>query len=260
MLTHIIEEKTQENQEMKLNKGKIKEIYKMIKDYWEKYLKKEEVKLPKLENKGRFTKDALTLVFLANGYPHNKPVTKSELTEFIREFYPDITDVQQARHLGRQKGWYIVSSQRGNHLEVLDKITLKNLKVPEEPFYYLVSLEKPYPKFKKRSILKEKDFEELKKYFNYRCVTCGSKEGEKNFKNPARITKLQKAHKNPRNPEAGFIPQCEECNRSYRDWFVFDDEGKIKTIANPDVVLRADEEVQWEIYKKLYKKYKGKKP
>ncbi|MCS7181231.1 MAG: hypothetical protein NZ891_07805, partial [bacterium] len=142
---------------------------------------------------------------------------------------------------------------------ILNKIK-KDFEIPDEQFYYLVSLESPYPKFKKRTTLRKEDFEELKKRFDYRCVTCGSVEGEKNLKNPARITKLQQAHKNPRNFEEGVIPQCEECNRAYRDWFVFDDEGKITTIANPDVVLRADEEVQWEIYKKLYRKYKGKKP
>ena len=60
-----------------------------------------------LKKKGKYTKDALTLVYLAQGYPDTKVISKKELTEFIQKFYPDVLDVQQARHLGAQKGWFI---------------------------------------------------------------------------------------------------------------------------------------------------------
>jgi len=241
-----------------LSDKEIEKTYKMIEEYHRKYLEKYGVHLPSLKRGSKYTKDALVLVYLAYNYPNNRPITKKELTEFIRSFYSDITDVQQARHFGRQKGWYIVSSARGNHTEIIDLIRKKGFKVPEDDFYYLVSLEEPYPGYKKRIGMNTKDFEKLKKLYGYRCATCGSEENKPNLKNPQRITKLQKAHINPRKPEEGFIPQCEECNRAYRDWFVFDKEGKVRTIANPKVVLRADKEVQREIYELLKKKFAKK--
>ena len=89
-----------------LNKRSIDAIYKTIQDFHSKYLKRYGVKLPKLYNKaGRFTRDALALVYLAYDYPKTRIVSKAELTKFIRSYYPDTNDVQQARHLGAQSGW-----------------------------------------------------------------------------------------------------------------------------------------------------------
>jgi hypothetical protein len=234
----------------------IEDTYNVISDFYNKYLKSYGVILPKLKNKNlEYTKDALVLVYLAYNYPNQKVVTKQELTEFIRRFYPDVNDVQQARHLARQKGWYIISSRRGNHVDVLERLKNKVESITFGDFYYLVSLEEPYPGFKKRIQPKSKDFEELKKKFDYRCATCGSREGEPNFKNPRRTTRLQKAHMDPLSKESGFIPQCEECNRAYRDWFVFDNEGRVRTIANPRVILRASIEVQKKVYSILKNKF-----
>jgi hypothetical protein len=75
------------------------------------------VQLPKLwanDSHTNFTKDAIVLAALSRGYPHCHIVSKEELTHIIREFYPNVNDVQQARHLGRQKGWYIESGTRGD--------------------------------------------------------------------------------------------------------------------------------------------------
>ncbi|MCM8808023.1 MAG: hypothetical protein NC926_08825 [Candidatus Omnitrophica bacterium] len=238
----------------------IKKIYeKIIKPYWEKYLKEKGVKLPKLKNKkGKYTKEALVLVYLAQNYPNNKPVSKEELTDFVRKFYPNITDVQQARHLGRQKGFYIVSGQRKNYEEIKREKGIE-LKSGE---YYLVSLKKCYPHWSphRRRGIKEEEFEKIKEKFQNRCAICGSKERKPNFKNPNRITTLHIAHIDPDDPQKGFIPQCDECNRAYRNWFVFDGQGRVRTIASWEIVLRANEKVQWEIYKKLYEKYKGENP
>ena len=114
----------------------IEKIYEMIKGYFEKYLQKEGVQLPKLYNKGKFSKEALVLVYLAQHYPNTKVVTKQELTEFIKKFYPNTTDVQQARHLAAQKGWYIASGTRGNGILELN-----------QGEYKLITLEKAYPNF-----------------------------------------------------------------------------------------------------------------
>jgi len=77
----------------------------MICEYYEKYLKQYGVKLPKLtDTQGNYTKDALVLVYLAQDYPKIKKASKGDLTQFIRQYYPDVVDVQQARHLGAQIG------------------------------------------------------------------------------------------------------------------------------------------------------------
>ena len=87
-----------------MNNNQIEEIYSLIFKYFNKYLKSQNVKMPNLKSGDSYTKDALTLVYLAQNYPNTKAVTKSELTRFIQQFYPDVNDVQQARHLGAQKG------------------------------------------------------------------------------------------------------------------------------------------------------------
>ena len=51
----------------------------------------------------------------ASGNPFiRKEVSKQELTDFIRQFYPETNDVQQARHLSKQKGYNIISGTRGD--------------------------------------------------------------------------------------------------------------------------------------------------
>lgn len=68
--------------------NEIKNTYKMICDYYEKYLKLHGVKLPRLaDNKGNYTKDALVLVYLAQDYPKTKVISKGELTQFVRKYY-----------------------------------------------------------------------------------------------------------------------------------------------------------------------------
>ena len=167
-----------------MTENEILQTYSLITDYYNKFLKNKNVKLPNLKSGNKYTKDALTLIYLANGYPNTKTISKSELTRFIQEYYPDVNDVQQARHLGAQKGWFIVSGTRN------DNITHIN---PGE--YKLISLETTYPGFtgqKRVESISGNYWEDLKQAYNYRCAICGSKEGEPNFNWPETITKLQK--------------------------------------------------------------------
>jgi len=98
-----------------LNKKSIENIYKTICEFHEKYLKQFGVKLPKLyDSQSNFTKDALVLVYLAYDYPNTRKVSKEELTKFVRSYYPNTNDIQQARHLGAQAGWWIVAGGRDN--------------------------------------------------------------------------------------------------------------------------------------------------
>ena len=143
MLDHLI-----------LNKKSIESIYKTICEFHEKYLKQFGVKLPKLyDSQGNFTKDALVLVYLAYDYPNTRKVSKEELTKFVRSYYPNTNDVQQARHLGAQAGWWIVAGGR-------DNIVLRI----ERGSYQLYTLEQPYPGFKKgHRISDTDDWDKIKK-------------------------------------------------------------------------------------------------
>lgn len=232
-----------------MNDKEIERTYEMIKEYYKKYLRDKGVILPKLKNSNNeFTKDALVLVYLAQGYPNTKVISKTELTDFIRNFDPNVNDVQQARHLAAQKGWNILSGSRGNSYGEI-----------KAGHYKLVSLEEPYKGFKrqKREKLEESDWEEIKKKYGYRCATCGSKEGEPHFHWPKRITRLQRGHIDP-NKSLTFkntIPQCEVCNRADRNNWIYDEKGRVIALANPQVIKRSPAEVRREVYKILQKEF-----
>lgn len=156
-----------------MTEQEINEIWNVITENYNKYLKEKAVRLPKLTENGNYTKNALVLVRLAKSYPNTEIVTKSELTKFMQEFYPDIVDVQQARHLAMQEGWNIVSGTRGD----------SEIKIPNSS-YKLIDLKTVYPAFtKERRQGFEGDWKTIKKQYNYRCAVCGSQEGkEHNFR------------------------------------------------------------------------------
>jgi hypothetical protein len=56
----------------KLSDQEIRDIYEMVKGYHQQYLEESGVKLPQLERQGKFTKDALVLVYLARNYPNTE--------------------------------------------------------------------------------------------------------------------------------------------------------------------------------------------
>jgi hypothetical protein len=236
-----------------LNKKSIESIYKTLFEFHKKYLKSFGVKLPKLYDlQGNFTKDALVLVYLAYNYPKTRKVSKKELTKFIRSYYPDTTDVQQARHLGAQAGWWIVAGGR-------DNIVLRI----ERGSYQLYTLEQPYPGFKKGHRISETaDWKKIKEVYNFRCATCGSQENKPHFHWPATKTTLQKSHMNPNKPlvNGNIIPQCQKCNRADRNRWIYDEKGRVIKLADANFVKNFDKNVREVIYRILYKEFKGKNP
>lgn len=235
----------------KLSDEEIKRQYKIISDYHERFLKDKNVVLPGLYKGQQFSINALTLVFLSIGYPNTQTVSKQELTTFIRHYYPRVNDVQQARHLGAQSGFYIISGGRNDKGNI------------PRGSYKLVSLEETYPDFmKERRQTTSLDWMKIKQKYGFRCATCGSKEGEPNLHWSNVVTKLQKGHMDPRKEltDDNTIPQCEQCNRGDRNRWVYDNKGRVIKIANPHVILVCDDDVQYEVYKILYEKYNGKKP
>ena len=117
------------------------------------------VLLPKLKQGTNYTKDVLVLVYLAQGYPNTRVISESELTKFMKNYYPDTNDVQQARHLAAQKGWYILSGTRNDNSSI----------EIQAGSYKLDSLTKFYPGFtaKRREEHFTNDFwENLKKCYD----------------------------------------------------------------------------------------------
>lgn len=236
-----------------LNKKSIENTYKTIRQFHKKFLKQYGVKLPNLyDSKGKFTKDALVLVYLAYNYPNTQKVSKEVLTKFIRSYYPNTNDVQQARHLGAQAGWWIVAGGRDNI--VLDI---------ERGSYQLYTLEQPYPGFKKGHRIAETDnWEDIKEEYDYRCATCGSEEDKPHLHWPATKTILQKAHMDPNKPlvAGNIIPQCQKCNRGDRNRWVYDTKGRVIRLANPQVIKSCDREVRKKVYNILYDEFGGQNP
>lgn len=178
---------------MRLTDQQIEETYRLIEQHHQEFLVSQGVRLPRLRQAGQYTKYALTLVYLAQGYPHTRTVSKKELTEFIRQYYPDVNDVQQARHLGAQQGWCILSGERND-------LASEGMKSGE---YRLQTLEECYPGFtaERREEQMDADYwEALKAKYDYRCACCGSREGEPHRYWKNTLTKLQKGHKDPRRP------------------------------------------------------------
>jgi len=228
------------------NEFKLHELYRELSEYHEKYLKKYGVKFFRLKKGDKYTKDALVLIYL---YDHfKKPVSKEDLTNFLSEYGERPNDVQQARHLGQQQGWYVISGTRGD-------LQCEEYNVKHGQ-YSLISVTKHYPNFtylKRTDNLSENEWKSLKEKYNYRCATCGSKEGEYNFHYPNKITKLQKGHKDPTQPldSNNIIPQCEECNRQDRNYFVYNDKGRVVKIANAQFVVKSEKKIKEEMYEFL---------
>ena len=201
------------------------------------------VTMPKLKNGNNFTKDTLVLVYLFKNF--GQVVSKRELTEFMQKFYPEVNDVQQARHLAAQKGWYINSGTRG------DKGG--GLKAGD---YILVSLSETYPSFKKsrrQSGLTSDSWEAIKEKYGHRCVTCGSKENEEHLIKKGTITKIQQGHMNPNLPltPTNSIPQCSSCNQPYRNYFYFDANGRVDKINDPTFIKRSPVEIRKKMFEIL---------
>ena len=229
-----------------INDVQMEKYYNEIKEKWEKNLKKFSVKMSNLKSGSSYTINSLVLVYLYSRI--KEKVSKQELTEFLKSMGIDSNDVQQARHLAQQSGWYILSGTRGDS-------ECKEFNIlPGE--YMLKTIEEPYPSYKqlkRTESLNAGSWDELKKIYNYRCATCGSKEGEPNFLYPASTTTLQQGHKDPSKPLTidNTIPQCPFCNRASRNYFVFDNKGRVEKIYDPQFVLRSDKSIQIEMLKLL---------
>lgn len=231
---------------MKIEESELEKYYEKLSEYHENYLKEYGVHLPHLYWGGKLTKGALILIYLFKNY--KKPVKKEELTAFIEEYGLKSNDSQQGRHFGQQFGWYVITGRRGD--SECEKYGVKSGQ------YALIDLKNHYPKFskEKRKIdLSDDEWELIKEEYNYRCATCGSKEGEDNFHYPNTKTKLEKGHLNPDKPltYGNIIPQCSKCNKPDRNYFVYNKKGRVIKISDPSFVLKSTNKVKKEMLRLL---------
>lgn len=195
----------------------------------------------------------LQMIFL---YKYRKSfVHKDLVSEFIREHKPNAGLDQQVRHLGTQYYWYVLN--KGAKIPDSDEI------VPSG-YNYLYSIEIPNPKvvrmaFRRASRNIAKTFEELKYVYDNKCATCGLEEGKIDWRTGKKV-KLQQGHMNPRKDLTldNTIPQCEYCNQAYLDYFIFDENGRVVAINNPQFLLKSPKDIQEDMLNLLMKKRKNR--
>tara|TARA_B100000886_G_C20361656_1_gene465471 strand:- start:73 stop:666 length:594 start_codon:yes stop_codon:yes gene_type:complete len=183
--------------------------YKMLKTdldiIWEKNLKLLNVKLPKRGRK----RCALDYLYQNIGVFIHIDKIKEHVS---KQYKLTGTDPVQVRHLSTQDGWNIIKQGKYMHC--------------------LVDVNSTCPSFisEKRNVnINNIIWNNLKFSYEFMCVNCGSKEDEPQRWDNNNITKLQKGHMDPTKSltEDNCIPQCQFCNRRYKDKAVFDKRGQV---------------------------------
>lgn len=190
----------------------------------------------------------LQLIFLFKYI--GKFVHKDLISEFVRKKIPSLNFDQQIRHLGTQYGWYVLNKGA--------KIPDKNITVPSG-YHYLFSIETPNPKFLANALKRigrqgAKNFIDLKIVYENKCATCGIKEGTKDTRTNKQVI-LQQGHMDPRKSLTidNTIPQCEYCNQTYKDYFRFNEYGRVISVNNPEILLESPVDIQNEMIRILVK-------
>lgn len=236
----------------KLSNRELKETCRRLIAYHHQYLAKYGVKLPNFKDRDNLNLTALTLIYLAYNYPYNQVVSKENMIKFAGLYGKSSNDIQALRHLSAQSGWFIATGERKDIKSCDEDYWPKGgLKSAE---YWLYHLEYPYPNFTKgRRTASVEGWGNILDLYKHRCATCGSKEGEPSYQWPSVITKLQQAHMDPRKPmkKGNIIPQCVSCNEASKDWWVYDEKGRVIKIANPAIVKRSDLSVRKKIFELL---------
>ena len=195
------EEKQEEDKQIKLD-----ELYTNLYKIWDENLKQYGVKIPK-----KNCKQSLILLYLYKNIRNYIHI--DEIKKFASLHY-DLTGTEpiQVRHLSTQKGWCIIKD--GKY-----KFCLSSVVKPKNGFI-----------LDKRNIeITENDWINILEEYDYMCVNCGSKENEPLRFSKNKITKLEKGHMDPRKDLTlnNCIPQCEFCNKSYKNKAIFNKHGII---------------------------------
>lgn len=210
-----------------------------IREIHQKFLLKHEVKIPNTDKYSTYSKSIWLSVL---HYYFGQYVNKNVISDICKRDYPELAHDQQVRHLKRD-GWCLDSDGRGNHK--LDP--------------YRCSPEWINEQVRRKGRLAAASFQEMKLIYGNCCATCGAKEGQPDPRYGSETVYLQQAHQDPKKPSKdpeNIIPQCQFCNKTYKDDFVFDNKGRVKAVASTKAVRSASETVQRENYEWLKKKFK----
>ncbi len=228
---------------MSITDEELKKSYKKAVKIHKKHLADDNVKLPDWgSGKGYW------LAVLIHFSP--KFVHKNDMSEIVRRYIPNAGTDQQVRHLSRD-GWNLEGDGKGAH-------RIKDARLVHQGY--------AVEKTRSENLLNADDFDAIKAAYDNKCVSCGATEGEESprYQGSAKV-ELQKGHRDPDKPmeASNIIPQCQFCNRAYKNDFTFDKKGRVRAVASPKPVLRASEKVKakvmTELKKEEAKKNAGKK-
>jgi len=221
-------------------------FFNYLKNDWKHNLKSHGVKLCKF-NKKSPTKNSLVLLWIYFCSKQNYKTNQEQLQNLIKEYRLNAGEVSGIQRGLYGQGWEIYSGKRGNDIN-----NDYDLKTSE----YFIDITKPNERFSiERRDTKGLDWEAIKKIYDYRCATCGSKEGEKIF-NDNRKCVLQMGHMDPAGSmdSSNIIPQCQRCNEQYQNKWVFDKKGRVIGIGSADAIDKhTSDKIKKDILNKLSK-------
>ena len=224
---------------MSPSKEQLQKAWEDLQEIHKKYLAPHGVIIPSVDHYDKTVKS----IWLAVLYHYrDRTIHKDEISKLVQRDKPGSGADQQVRHLDPD-GWRIGTGKRGFHK--LD---------PFKPSAEFLKTHK-----RKHKKLTAKDFSEIKKAYGNQCATCGAKEGQPNPRYGDDLVKLQQGHKDPSKPGddlENIIPQCQFCNRGYRNFFVFNDKGRVVTVASEQPIKKARKEVKEKIFAWLCEEFK----
>lgn len=210
----------------------LQQAHEQARQIWQRHLHQHGVREPS----GLESAKDVWVAILMHAFKHHKGewLHKDFIGEITVGLLPRLGRDQQVRHLKRD-GWNVESrGARGEH-----RIT--------DPY-------RPHPDYvnaqqRRISQITATDFEELKAKTGHRCLTCGAIEGEPNPRYGGDPVILQQGHRDPEKALTmdNIIPQCQYCNRGYRDYFTFDEKGRVRAVASIEPVKKASLHVQKKI-------------
>ena len=182
-----------------------------------------------------------------------RAVHKQDVARLIAKLTDTPATDQQIRHLSTQGGWFILN--RNGAFE-MDGVMHRN----PPGCHVLITTRATYPNstFGRRQAVSEGDWQTILRKYDNTCASCGAKNGAPHRFDSNRKTVLEKGHMNPNKPLApgNIIPQCGWCNRTARNDFTFDEQGRPRAVASIRPVKRANEKVKREIKQWLNKQTK----
>ena len=214
---------------MGLTKKQIKAGYDRAAQIHKDHLAMDNVKLPAWGNAKSYWLGILM---------HYSPdaVSKNDISDMTRR-HLDVGSDQQVRHLKRD-GWNITKPTRDTHALA-------------DPY----KAHSGYARQQHRAarLINATDFEDIKELHGFKCATCGAREGEPDPRYGDGKIQLEEGHKDPEKALdlANTIPQCENCNRTYKDDFTFDENGRVRAVASERPVMRASDSVKARIKEAL---------